>query len=250
MCTRNPLASSPTNAGGLLHEREARLGDGDAVGRHPRRLGRPPLGPGRDLVGVAHLGEHAEVLDLGPGDGVAGEKEPAGQHRSEAMEEEVQVAQRGPEQPGAGHPELGVARHDGEVGHERDLERTAEGVGLDLRNGDLRVRHELVVEGEALAVDAEPAALAGATVVRVVAVPRVRVGHVGTGAEHAAGAAQDHHLDVVVDRELVEVRTHGAPHRRVVRVASLRVVDGDARDVRRRITLEMHASARVRSSPP
>ena len=149
----------------------------------------------------------------------------------------MEVAERGAEQPGAGHAQLGVAPDHRDVGHERDLEAAAEGVGLDLRDRHLRERHELVVEAEGLAVDAEATTLAGPPVVRVVAVPRVRVGHVGAGAEHAVGAAQDHDLDVVVGGDLVEVRAHGAPHRRVVRVATVRVVDRESRDVRLGIAL-------------
>ena len=61
-----------------------------------------------------------------------------GEHGPEPVEEEVQVAERGAEQPRAGHPELGVAADDRDVGHQRELERAAERVGLDLRDGDLR----------------------------------------------------------------------------------------------------------------
>ena len=180
-----------------------------------------------------------EVLHLAAGDGVAGEQQAAGEHRPEPVEEEVQVAERGSEQPRTGHAELGVAGHDRDVGHQRDLEAAAERVRLDLRDRDLRVRHELVVEGEALAVDAETTTLARPAAVGVVAVPRVRVGHVGAGAEHAVDAAQDHDLDVVVGREVVEVRAHGATHRRVVRVAPVGVVDRDPRDVRLGIAFAM-----------
>ena len=91
------------------------------------------------------------------------------------MEEEVQVAERGAEQLRAGHAELGVTPHHREVGHQRELERTAERVRLDLRDGDLREAQELVVEAEALAVDAEAPALAGAPPRLLGPVPGVRV---------------------------------------------------------------------------
>ena len=97
-----------------------------------------------------------------------------------------------------------------------------------------------MVEGEALAVDAEAPALARPAGLAV-AVPGVRVLHVGAGAEHAAGAAQDHDLDVVVGRELVEVGAHLLAHRRVVRVAPLGVVDRDPRHVRGPIDVEHNA---------
>ena len=58
-----------------------------------------------------------------------------------------------------------------------------------------------------LAPGAIPAsALRRTAAARVVAVPRVRVGHVGAGAEHALRTAQQHHLDVVVGRELERLK--------------------------------------------
>ena len=66
----------------------------------------------------------------------------------------------GPSSRAPGIPSLASRADDREVGHQRELEATAERVRLDLRDGDLREGQELVVEAEALAVDAEAPALA------------------------------------------------------------------------------------------
>ena len=121
------------------------------------------------------------------------------------MEEEVQVAERGAEQLRAGHAELGVTPHHREVGHQRELERTAERVRLDLRDGDLREGQELVVEAEALAVDAEAPALAGPPLVGSSPYHAYEFAMSAPVLNTPSAAAQDHDLDVVVDRELLEV---------------------------------------------
>ena len=96
-----------------------------------------------------------------------------------------------------------------------------------------------MVEGEALTVDAETAALARPAGLAV-RVPRVRVVHVGSGAENTAAAPQDHHLDVVVGGKILEERAHPSPHRRVAGVAPLGVVERDPRDVGSVVTFEPH----------
>ena len=146
--------------GGLLDEREAGLGDGQPVGGHPRDLLRPGLGPRPPPLRLADVGEDPEVLDLARGDRVAGEQQAPGQHRAEPVEEEVEVPERGAEQPGPRHAEARVAADDREVRHQRQLERAAERVGLDLGDGDLREGQVLMVEAEGLAVDAETPPLA------------------------------------------------------------------------------------------
>ena len=75
----------------------------------------PALGAAGDVGVVAHLGEEAEVLDLGAGERVARVEEAPAHHRAEAVEEEVEVAERGPEQACPGHAELGAAAHHREV---------------------------------------------------------------------------------------------------------------------------------------
>ena len=60
----------------------------------------------------------------------------------------------------AGMPIFGVAGHDGDVGHERQLEPSAEGEAGDLGDGDLRVAQERLVELEGPAVDEQATALA------------------------------------------------------------------------------------------
>ena len=60
------------------------------------------------------------------------------EHRTEPVEEEVQVAEGRAEQTRTGHPELGVTTDHGEVGHQRELEGTTERVRLDLRDRHLR----------------------------------------------------------------------------------------------------------------
>ena len=60
--------------------------------------------------------------------GVAGEEEPAGQHRSEPVEEQVERAERRAEEARGRHADLGVAGDDRDVGHERELEAAAERV--------------------------------------------------------------------------------------------------------------------------
>ena len=112
-------------------------------------------------VGLAHVGEQAEVLELAGGDGVAREQQAPWQHGPESVEEEVQVAERRAQQPRPGHPELRVAADHREVGHQRELEPTSERVRLDLRDRDLREAQVVVVEAEGLTVDAEAAPLAG-----------------------------------------------------------------------------------------
>ena len=184
------------------------------------------------------------MLELTGRHGVAREQEAPRQDRAESVEEEVQVAERGAEQSRTGHPELRVAAHHRDVRHQGQLERAAERVRLDLGDRDLREGEVVVVEAEALPVDAEAPALAGPPTRVVGAVPRVRVLHVGAGAEHTVRAAQDHHLDVVVGRELFEVRAHRATHRRVVGVPSIRIVDRDPGDVGLRVSLDVYRVTR------
>ena len=99
-------------------------------------------------VRLAHVGEDAEVLELGRRDGVAREQQASSEHGPEAVEEEVQVAERRAQQPRPGHAELGVAADHRDVGHQRELEPTAERVRLDLRDRDLREAQVVVVEAE------------------------------------------------------------------------------------------------------
>jgi hypothetical protein len=158
------------------------------------------------------------------------------------------------EEPRRRHPDLRVVGHDRDVRHQRELEPATEREAADLGDGDLRVAEEEVVEVERPAVDEEPAALtgpplrAGAIAVvavglrRAVAVPGVRVVHVGAGAEHATFAAQEHHLDVVVVGELLEMRAQLLAHRGVVGVLALRVVEGDARDGGSVLPLDVHST--------
>ena len=145
----------------LLDQPERLLRDHDAVGRHLRRLLRPVAGPRGDVGGVARLGENAEVLDRARLDDVAGEQQPPRQHGAEPMEEHVQAAQRRSEEARRRHADLGVAGDHRDVGHQRDLETAAQRVAADLADGDLREAHQVVVEAERLAIDRQPAALAG-----------------------------------------------------------------------------------------
>ena len=100
------------------------------------------------MVAVAGVGEDAEVLDRAGVDDVAGEQKPTCQHGAQAMEEHVQAAQRGAEEPRGGHPDLRIARDHRNVGHQRDLEAAAERVTADLADSDLREAHQVVVEAE------------------------------------------------------------------------------------------------------
>ena len=98
-------------------------------------FGRPVSARSATRVRVADLGEQTEVLELGRRSTMS----PVSSRRRastgpEPVEEEVQVAERGAEQLRAGHAELGVTPHHREVGHQRELERTAERVRLDLRD--------------------------------------------------------------------------------------------------------------------
>ena len=184
------------------------------------------VGPGRDGVGVDDLGEHAEVRELGAGDGVAGEQQAPGQHRAEPVEEHVERAERRAEEPRRRHPDLACRDRPRDVGHERELEPAAERVAADLGDGDLRVAQER--RGRSRTSCGRPSRRRrwlgrrrSAPSVRpclAVAVPGVRVVHVGAGAEHAALAAEQHDLDVVVVGELVEVLAELLAHRRVVGV--------------------------------
>ena len=103
----------------------------------------------------------AEVLEVGGRDRIAGEQQPPGEHRTESVEEQVQRAERGPEEARRRHADLGVSSDDGDVGHERHLEPAAERVAAHLGDEHLRIADEVVVEVEGLAVDREPATLAG-----------------------------------------------------------------------------------------
>ncbi len=123
-------------------------------------FGRPVLRPSRQLIGIARVGEDAEVLDGTGLDDVPGEQHPPGQHRAEAVEEHVQAAQSRTEEPGGRHPDLGIAGDHRDVGHQRHLESTAQCVTADLAHGDLGEAHEVVVEAKRLAVHRESASLA------------------------------------------------------------------------------------------
>ena len=129
------------------------------------------------------------------------------------------VPSAGPRNRVAGMPTLRVAPDHRDVGHQRQLEATAEREAVDLGDDDLRVAEEVVVEAERLAIDRESPALArppwpGCVLAfgagRAVAVPGVGVAHVGAGAEHAALAPQQHDLHVVVERDVVQVATRAA----------------------------------------
>ena len=186
------------------------------------------------------------MLDVTCLDDVARQQHPTGQHRAEAVEEHVQAAQRGPEESGGGHADLGVTRDDGNVGHQRHLETAAERVAADLADGDLREAHQIVIEAERLAVDREPPTLAGSAllgffVFAAFAVPAVGVVHIRAGAEDSLGSTQQHHGDVVVLGDLIQAPADGLAHRSVVGVALLGIVEGDRRDPLVRIDVEQHA---------
>src|SRR6185295_1409778 len=90
----------------LLDEAERFLGDDDAVGRHLRGLLRPVPGPGRHRGRVTRLGEGAQMLDGTRLDDVAGQQQPARQHRTQPVEEHVQAAQRWPDEASGRHADL------------------------------------------------------------------------------------------------------------------------------------------------
>ena len=96
------------------------------------------------------------------------------------------------------------------------------------------------------ALGARPVAVGAGLFVAValvrVAVPGVGVVHVGAGGEHAALAAQEHHLDVVVVGQLVQEDPQLLAHGRVVGVAPLRVVQREARDAGVVVALHPHSA--------
>ena len=166
-------------------------------------------------------------------DDVAGQQQPARQHRPEPVKEHVQTAQRRAEEPRGGHADLGVASDHRDVGHQRHLKAAAQRVSADLPHRDLRKAHQVVIEAERLAVHGQPPPLAGTPfgLGRVsLAVPAVCVIHVRPGTEHAVRATQQHDSDVVVFGDAIQVPRNGVAHRRVVRVALARVVQRDRRD--------------------
>jgi len=182
------------------------------------------------------------------GDHVSGEEQPARERRAEPVEEHVQRSERRSEKPRRGHPDHRVARHHGDVRHQRHLEPAAEGEPAHLGHDHLRIAQEVVVEVEGLAVDGQPPPLArplpaaSAVLFGVRAVPGVGVCHVGARAEDAAAAAQQHDLDVVVRRELVQIYAELLAHRRVVRVAAVGIVEREASDARALVALHQHTA--------
>ena len=106
-----------------------------------------------------------------------------------------------------------------------------------------------MVEVEGLAVDraagaagwgAGPLGAVGVPGLGLVAVPGVGVAHVGAGAEDPALAPQEHDLDVVVERDVVQVGPELLAHLRVVGVPPLGVVEADAGDACLQVSLDQH----------
>jgi hypothetical protein len=156
----------------------------------------------------------------------------------------MQTAKCGPEEPGGGHANLGVATDNRDIGHQRHLEPAAQRIPADLPHRDLRKAHQVVVEAERLAVHCQTPPLTRAALRRFVvalAIPAVRVVHVRAGAEHSLGATQQHHGDVVVFGDAIQVARDGVTHRRVVRIALAWVVQRDGRDPLLGIHIEEHA---------
>jgi hypothetical protein len=115
-----------------------------------------------------------------------------------------------------------------------------------------------VVEVEGLAIHRQAPALARSAplltaliairLLSIGAVPRVGIAHIGTRTEDTAFTPQDDDLYIVVPRKLVEIFRHLLPHLRVIRIATLGIVDGDAGDPRMLVMLEHHS--RVRQCDP
>jgi len=160
------------------------------------------------------------------------------------MEEHVQAAQRGAQEAGGGHANLGVARYHRDVGHQRHLETAPQRVAADLADGDLRKAHQVVVEAERAAVDGEAATLAGPALGRrllaLLAVPAVGVVHVGSGTEHAVGTSEQHHDDVIIVGRPVQEAGDRIPHGGIIGVAPARVVQRDGGDPPVGVDVEEH----------
>src|SRR5258708_4973139 len=101
----------------LLDQPERLLGDHDAVGRHAGDLLGVPLGAASDVDVVEHLGEDPEVRQVAGRHAVAGEQQAAGEDRAEAVEEQVERAERRAEEAGGRHAQDRIARHDRDVRH-------------------------------------------------------------------------------------------------------------------------------------
>jgi hypothetical protein len=95
----------------------------------------------------------------------------------------------------------------------------------------------------ALARSTAPSSLCPVAVrlLRLGAVPRIRVVHIGAGAEDAALTSQDHDLDVVVIRQLIKVLSHLSSHRGVIRIATIRIVNGESGDPRVLVMIEQYS---------
>ena len=90
----------------LFDQPEGLLGHHDPVGRHAGGLLGPPRGPVGDDGRVHDLGEHTEVFDLAGLDRVTRQQHPAGQHRPESVEEQMERSERRAEEARGGHADL------------------------------------------------------------------------------------------------------------------------------------------------
>jgi hypothetical protein len=100
-------------------------------------------------------------------------------------------------------------------------------------------------EAKRLAVHGESPTLAGAALGRrIVAVPAVRIVHVGSGGKDSLGSAQQHHGQVVVFGHAIQAAADGLAHAGVVGVALPGIVQRNRRDSPVGIDLEEHAIVR------